>query len=616
MKSLTLGLSGVHPSVTWDGAGFRIVWQDDHYIARCRVSFDPVKNGWASSGLSLFDIGGPEGAFPKVHSHQGSTWTAFRQGGSPYLGTVLTADGAFNVGQVHGAFPMVMAGPWLAYISGPKEDGYPVMLRNLVAGGGIQLVRSAAGTGLSRIQLIGGRPIVRTTDEDRTAVRGVVDPAFAEELSIGATDRAGIGPCNVVQDADGRELVLWSGQDSQNPQLATDGAGTFCAVAWSSGREGVRAAVFHRSELTFPVEQVPQTRPVPVDVPRVMAWWYDRGRYGDFPDAPGNSSMLGLEMFASSEGPAPDGEERMRLAAIQRGGIFLAGNEENVVAARSYWHLVRGLWIHEPPTPADARWEAVNLRATVRRLGLSDRPVIAVLYERQLSRDYAGVSDAIAYEVYFAQPAESWAAMYEQAKVRVAEALTLFAPTPVYLCPQAFDRRGNPEYEAWQRHPEQLTAIAQACFEALPDKRVRGVLPFAYARPGGATDYPFLIDVYRAQAALLKAPPLPAKDESSTMNEVYFPSDEQCTNMLQRISISYVDVLKRPEGIFGVPPDGEAVAITKPGGGARLDTKSLAVWLGRYFHRFNEYKGDHERAARSIESDLFNSEEAKAHRPQ
>jgi hypothetical protein len=160
-----------------------------------------------------------------------------------------------------------------------------------------------------------------------------------------------------------------------------------------------------------------------------------------------------------------------------------------------------------------------------------------------------------------------------------------------------------------------LEAINFVCARAMAQHdRIVGLLWFSYGRTGGALEYPQLRPWHDAIVDRLIVPAkLPVKKQEKPM---FFPSDEQNVNALQRISISYVNDLKRPEGIFGVPPDGLSVAITRPDGNARIDTKSLAVWLGRYFQKFNEFSGDHEQAIRWVEKALFDSDEAKAHRPQ
>ena len=151
-----------------------------------------------------------------MHSDADILFTAWRDGAEPFHGHIETIGAGVidDLGPIHGASPLVFGGEYVAYQTGGADKGYPIVLHELLSDR-TQPAGNGKGVGLSRIV----DTTVRTWDDERGVVPGLHDPCWAGELVVGATDRDG-QPCAVVQHADGRELELWKGQDSQNPMMA------------------------------------------------------------------------------------------------------------------------------------------------------------------------------------------------------------------------------------------------------------------------------------------------------------------------------------------------------------------------------------------------------------
>lgn len=511
--SVVLSSVGTHPAIAWSPARGRFVsiWQNG---AAAYTDLDTAP---------LVQLGGSEGSFPRIHTTpDGATWVCYRLGAAPWTGYLARLsdvanrfDGVpFNLGPTHGSFPAVFGGSWFAYQSDGANAGWPVMRASLVNNAPASMVRHGAGVGLGLIDTVAA---VYTWDDLRGLIPGLHDPTSAGGLVCGATDRNG-KPCVVVSHrATGDELELWPGQDSQNPFIAWDGGDQYAVVAWSAAGQGVRRMTFARSELK-PVAPLPVREPVVAhpSEPRAMAWFFDHGRYGDFwPVCHG--TMCGLELYKDGSGQAPaDAPARMKSAAERSGGCYL--DHRDIVLAKSWWKQVIAVYLHEVGTPSDVGWAASTARSTMQREGLPVRPVIAVVSPNDaLNGAFAGTCDAIAAEIYFDAPSASWDEMRVRTKNRIANVLWAQQPTPVYLIPQSYDRSdgAGPLFGPWESPAgrDQLTAIAQGCFDSLTGSRVLGLLPFAYARPGGATTYPELDRWYSAQALALVRPPLPEDEE-------------------------------------------------------------------------------------------------------
>ena len=604
MNTTLLSTSGTFPSVTWDAIRNQwvSVWQDGAVLV--------------SNAGHTINIGGGQTSFPRL-DFQDKVLLAYRDGAPPFDGHLASLDSVVhqirNLKPVHGMFPIVLGNEYVAYQRDDAHAGYPVRRERIFSSDGAD-VRAGAPTGLAFIDIMGA---VRTWDEI-PVTDGLHNVTYAGFLHCGATDRGGV-PCVVVRDTSGRELVLWQGEDSQNPTIAWDGADGYAVVAWSSAGQGVRMNTFIDAELVYPDAREPVI--VTPKNPRFFGWFFEDGRYGEH-DELSNVAVQGRGLYKNGANQLPPNVNDLVIASIkQDGGGFIGKGDVRLV--KPIWNLIFGMWLHEVGDAATVRWAATDARAEMSREGVKARPIVAVITPGQsLDSSFAKSCDILAPEIYFDEPAGNWDEMYIEAKARVLEVLDALAPTPLILVPQAYDRSDA----RWKASADQLTAIAQACFSVLDHPRVLGLWPFAYSRPGGATTYPELLKWYRAQANVMQRPPY-FNDGGEPVNETYYPNDAQMTNTMQRIADAYVSVLKRVppaseqppqgDGIFRVPPDGLEVAIpdhTREN--TRIDTKSIAVWTGRYFSYFQKYKGDHEKAINNVLNDIRWSPEGVAANPQ
>jgi hypothetical protein len=168
--------------------------------------------------------------------------------------------------------------------------------------------------------------------------------------------------------------------------------------------------------------------------------------------------------------------------------------------------------------------------------GLSRRPVIAVLTaDKAGDGRFATGVDAVAIELYFDAPAADWASQLAAVDALVRRALATFAPLPLYLVVQAYDKSDGPGPLAgvWEARPDLLEAIQAGANDALAYDRVLGLWWFAYARPGGVRTYPKLEAWHAAQVAVTPppvliappTPPVPPKKPETPMPDTFTLAD-------------------------------------------------------------------------------------------
>lgn len=226
--------------------------------------------------------------------------------------------------------------------------------------------------------------------------------------------------------------------------------------------------------------------------PMWAGYYYAAGKYGDFTPAQ-NCTVLGLSMFADGDGTLqPGAKARQRSAAERAGAIFIGSSDADIENFRGAWHLVAGVWLKEFADLDAATEEAAWAKQRMDRRGWPARPVIFTVMPDQVFQPGWRVPkhvDWLAVEIYFDTP-EVTSIDQRLAVQRRVEQVTRQLPAglPVILIAQSYDRNGNP---AWQLATEQLAAIQHATAEqAQAFSFIQGVWWFAYARPGGAKDYP------------------------------------------------------------------------------------------------------------------------------
>jgi hypothetical protein len=215
------------------------------------VSLEPgtlSEQSWTS-----WTIGEP-GAFPRLLSWVGRLWLAHREGAAPYR-IVLREVGTSHVEHLdigHGADPVALGAGDVAWqaTGGPE---WQVWRKPLVGAEPSRFVRQGRPTGLSRVLSDGA---VKTVDEDREALTGYTRPCWAGDLVVAEGRNLGA----YARLTNGRELIVWPGQEAVTPRCATDGGELFGIVTW--GREGVRFAEVTRSEFVVPSQQ-PQPERLP-----------------------------------------------------------------------------------------------------------------------------------------------------------------------------------------------------------------------------------------------------------------------------------------------------------------------------------------------------------------
>jgi hypothetical protein len=207
---------------------------------------------------------GEPGVFPRLLSWQGRLFLAHKDGTANYrialreIGSsfveYLDVEATPEPDQGHGADPVALGAGYVAWQSTGAPD-YQIWRKPLVGSATARFVRNGRPTGLSRVFADGSVTLV---DEDRevdgfpgTRLCWAGDLTMAEGKNLGAYARL----------TDGRELVLWPGQEAVTPRCATDGADRYGIVTWGA-REGVRFAEVTRAEFAIPNQQ-PQPERLP-----------------------------------------------------------------------------------------------------------------------------------------------------------------------------------------------------------------------------------------------------------------------------------------------------------------------------------------------------------------
>ncbi len=232
----------------------------------------------------------------------------------------------------------------------------------------------------------------------------------------------------------------------------------------------------------------------PVAVGRWVGYFYTSGRYGSFtPKA--NVTVLGRGLFEDSNKMLPDNFiEDMLEGARKTEHCFVQAEEDSINAIRSMWSRVAGILVHEPGDRDELIAMVTEARALCTRLGLSKKPVIAVL-TTAASTDptMVGVADTIAAEIYTDGLFDfDNRKIEEHINSTIEDVLTLHRK--VILVPMAYDRG----LEELKRRPQILEAMAWCSAQRLNDARVLGILAFAYSRPTGVLDHEELEAWYEA----------------------------------------------------------------------------------------------------------------------
>lgn len=405
-------------------------------------------------------------------------------------------------------------------------------------------------------------------------------------------------------------------------------------VAWTTPNGGARWAHVDVSQGATLITPTPFG--VRVTVPKALGYFYERGRPGTF-HPQRNCTATGVHLWdgdfdgdGRQERPA-DIEQQIASAIDDAGLAFVSARPEDFAspAVRARWSKVLGVWTHEPDDAGMARAWVDDARAAMTAAGLPQRPVITILVEEQAANPaFAGIGDAIAPEIYFERPEPTYEQQLAVARARIEEVCRALAPSPLYLCIQAFDRIAGGTQ--WQQAPWALEALQQAGNEALARAQVKGLWWFAYGRQGGVKDYPQLERWHVAQLAVTPSPspivdpPKPTKPPQekpvSDITQVPKPGQAEYEDLMVFLhEVCYQGELKRAGGLFESPsPQTDRIFdARKPRGEVVMDQAAFR-WVGEYtqawFANLATPGGPHEAAKAHIRRIIHDSDEARQKR--
>jgi hypothetical protein len=168
--------------------------------------------------------------------------------------------------------------------------------------------------------------------------------------------------------------------------------------------------------------------------------------------------------------------------------------EQAIRWLRPAWSRVAALEIADEPdmTAAELNAASTTIRAALKKAGLAPRPIGATFTGTAILKgqawkatllDWVGVEAYVEYKA--GEPPAKAAA---RVRAHIAAQLARVAPRRVVLIAQSYDRNGTWDNEA------SLVALQRPTFEAARalGARLLMLTMFAWARPGGAREYPVL----------------------------------------------------------------------------------------------------------------------------
>jgi hypothetical protein len=251
--------SGKWADIAADPLGWVVVFQDEATgdLVLCQLHPD------GSRRVSDYrEPMGRDNGFPRVHVFGRHTYIAWRYPsedktdaeGKPLGEGVLwnvTTGTRTQLGLCHGDEPFCFGGWFLAYQS---TADYRIDLRVLAAPEAVtHYGQMGRPTGLSTVDDAGRVTLV---DDVRTSVDGMTNPrwSFGRQVVVGEADQQG-QPCNLSRLTDGRECVLFKGQLSFTPRIASRDGVLAGVVTWGHPH-GIRLALLEDADYTVPVAPV------------------------------------------------------------------------------------------------------------------------------------------------------------------------------------------------------------------------------------------------------------------------------------------------------------------------------------------------------------------------
>lgn len=507
MRQITLAATGNFTQTAYvPGTGYLVSWQAGEDVVLAEV--DITDTVLIALVRSRHPIGGGAGAFPRLAADPaGGFVQAWRRGGPPYrLCTLIRGIYREYPFEIHGNYPVAFGSEWIVF-----QDTPTYRLRRGRLGSDLtqaEVIGSGAPTGISHVSPSGAPVLIDTLKAWPPA--GVYKSYAAD---VTAREADGLhGPEVALAEDSGRLVHLWQGQESVFPWVSTDGVTFF--VGTEGKTAGVRAALVERKD--FQTVVTPEPFGVAPSGPKALGYFFGRdSKYGTF--APSETcAVLPLDAWEDGDGSLPADVGTRLCDVLRTVGVGVVSNTAVTYAAPAWSHVVGVLaghqegvvWAHEPDSREQAALWVAETRNQMRAAGLPLRPTVTVLREdRATDSAFIGVADALAPEIYFRTPQDSYESQLAVARTRIAAVCTALSPSPLYLCIQAFDRIAGGTQ--WRDKPWALEAIQQAANEAMTRTQVLGLWWFAYARPGGVRDYPQLEPWHLMQVVLTAPPPKP-----------------------------------------------------------------------------------------------------------
>jgi hypothetical protein len=508
VRQITLATSGNFTQTAYaSDLGYVATYQQGD---RCVVTeIDITDTGLLALVRARHDMGGASGGFPRVVADPaGGLALAWRRGAPPYrLCTLIRGIYREYPFDIHGMYPVAFGSEWIVF-----QDTATYRLRRGRLGSDLmqaEVIGEGRPTGLSHV-LPSGSPVL--IDTLKAWPPTGVYKSYAADVSAREADGAHGPEVQVVKD-DGRLVRLWQGQNSTFPWISTDGP-TFL-IGTEGDHAGVRCALVEQRD--FVAQAIPEPFGVATSTPKALGYFFGRSsKYGSF-DPKETSAVLPLDAWQDGDGTLPHDVGAKICTVLRTVGVGAVSNTA-ILHATPEWGRVTAVlaghqetpqvWAHEPENREQAAVWVAETRNQMRQAGVPLRPTVTFLREdRAADPSFVGVADVLAPEIYFRTPQDSYDAQLEVARSRIAEVCTALAPSPLYLCIQAFDRIAGGTQ--WRDKPWAIEAIQQAANEAITRPQVLGLWWFAYARPGGVRAYPQLEPWHVAQVAVTPQPAKP-----------------------------------------------------------------------------------------------------------
>jgi hypothetical protein len=249
LKLIELG----YPSSKWadiaaDPLGWVVVFQDEATgdLVLCQLHPDGSRRV-----ADYREPMGRDNGFTRCHVFGRHTYIAWRYPSGDGILWNVTTGTRTQLGLCHGDECFAFGGWWLAYQS---TADYRIDLRVLAAPEAVtHYGQMGRPTGLSTVDDAGRVTLV---DDVRTSVDGMTNPrwSFGRQVVVGEADQQG-QPCNLSRLNDGRECVLFKGQLSFTPRIASREGQQVGIVTWGSPH-GIRMAMPVDADYTVPVAPV------------------------------------------------------------------------------------------------------------------------------------------------------------------------------------------------------------------------------------------------------------------------------------------------------------------------------------------------------------------------